>query len=122
MEDAIDWIKENWFPYAIVLSIVLIIAAVIYGAIENDKLNKSMIGKPRSALVETFGPPTRTAPTYQDSEVIEWVRHIPGYFQSQWISNGRGGGYSIMIWIPEHDVIRRAIVRNNRVTQCGGGF
>ena len=117
-----DWWLDNWPPTVFGAFIVLLVSVLIASCRANDRLNQSMKGKPRAALVEAFGPPTRTAPSYEGSEVIEWVRHEPGYFMSTYNSDGRGGGYTSMTYIPPRDVIRRAIVRDNRVTNCEGGF
>lgn len=118
----LNFIEDNWLALLAGAMIAGVVSLLILSCRANDRLNESMKGKPRAALVEAFGPPTNTAPSYEGSEVLEWVRHEPGYMSTYWVSDGRGGGHTQLTYVPPRDVTRRAIVRNNRVTNCEGGF
>lgn len=117
-----DWWSENWPGATVGVILIGCVGLIIAMVISNNNLNRSMIGKHRSDLIEQFGPPTGIAKSREDTEVLEWVRHESGYFTSTWVSDGRGGGYTNTTYIPPHDAIRKAIVRRDVVISCEGGL
>jgi hypothetical protein len=108
--------------FAVVGIIVLVAGLLVGSCCYNNRLNDSMVGQSRGALVEQFGPPASTAPSGPDSEVLEWIRHEPGYYSQTWHSTGKSGGYYSTTYIPPRDIIRRAVVRGGRVESCKGGW
>lgn len=116
------WFSEYSVEISIFSAIGAIIIAVMVGYIVNNNTNKSMIGKRRSDIIEKFGPPTANCPTGNDSEVIEWRSYTPGYYQTTWNSDGRGGGYVSTYWVPPCESVRRAVVSDGVVKSCEGGF
>lgn len=116
------WWSTNWIVALLFAAIAICTALLITSCYQNEKLNQSMVGQPKAALIETFGPPLKVCPSYEGSEVLEWVRHEPGYMSSSWVADGRGGGHTQFTYIPPRDVVRRAVVRNGRVASCEGGF
>ncbi len=115
-------LRENKEIVIIAVIIAAMIGLLVGAMLKNNQMNESMVGKPKAALIETFGPPTLSAPSYEDSEVLEWRRHNPGYYSSHWNSDGRGGGYMSQTYIPPSESVRRAVIRNGRCVSCEGGL
>jgi len=117
-----DWEFPEWCLAGLAAALVLMLGLLVLSCRENDRQNRSVIGRDRTALVLEFGPPSASSSAGSDTEVIRWVRHEPGYFSSIYHSDGRGGGWTQMVWVPDRDVVRTAVVKNGSVVKCEGGF